>query len=63
MLSDTIAEEARLQKVMAAIVVEFARQRVANELAGLGFDLEALARVAMEAADGEVVQFPPPLAP
>ena len=60
---DSIADTARLMKVIDAIVVELARQGVAEALADLGFDPTALAKAAIMAADGDVIKFPPPLAP
>ncbi|WP_156436552.1 hypothetical protein [Bradyrhizobium pachyrhizi] len=51
------AETARLMKVTEAIVREFDRQGVADTLVKLGFDALEMARVAIRAADGDVVPF------
>jgi hypothetical protein len=45
-------------KVTEAIVAELQRRGVAEALADLGFDPAPLARVAIRAADGEVIAFP-----
>ncbi|UGY12256.1 hypothetical protein HAP48_0026405 [Bradyrhizobium septentrionale] len=57
---DTTAEVARLMKVTEAIVAELQRQGVAKAIANLRFDPLELARVAIRAADGNVVQFRKP---
>jgi hypothetical protein len=59
-MQDSAAETARLLKVIDAIILELARQGVAEALADLGFDPTGLAKVAIRAADGDVIQFPPP---
>ncbi|WP_375778876.1 hypothetical protein ACE103_07355 [Bradyrhizobium sp. ma5] len=56
-MGDTTAEMARLMKVAEAIVHEMDRQGVADQIADLGFDLMALARAVIRAADGEVIPF------
>ncbi|WP_141339684.1 hypothetical protein [Bradyrhizobium sp. USDA 3458] len=53
----TEAETARLMKVTEAIVRELDRQGVADTLVKLGFDALEMARVAIRAADGNVVPF------
>ena len=45
-------------KVTEAIIAELARQRVIKPMADLGFDPTAMARAAIAAADGVVIQFP-----
>jgi hypothetical protein len=57
-MTDDIATAARLIKIVDAAVQEFERQGVAEVLANLDFDPMALARAVIEAADGDVVQFP-----
>jgi hypothetical protein len=54
-MSDEIVQLARLMKVMEALVAELDRQGVLETLADLGFEPLALARVAIKAADGDVV--------
>jgi hypothetical protein len=54
-MSDEIVQLARLMKVMEALVAELDRQGVLETLADLGFEPMALARVAIKAADGDVV--------
>ncbi|WP_212491261.1 hypothetical protein, partial [Bradyrhizobium liaoningense] len=49
------AETARLMNVVEAIVAELERQGVAQTLDDLGFDLMAMARAVIRAADGDVV--------
>ena len=49
-------------KVVEAIILELDRQCVAEVLADLGFDTGALAKVAIRAADGDVIPFVPPSA-
>jgi len=56
----TEAETARLMKVTEAIVRELDRQGVADALVKLRFDALELARVAIRAADGNVVPFRKP---
>lgn len=56
-----VAEAARLIKVIEAIIAELDRQGVAGVLADHAFDPTALAKAAIAAADGEVVQLPPRL--
>jgi hypothetical protein len=58
MTDDSIADVARLMKVTEAIVAELQRQGEAEAVADLGFDPAPLARVAIRAADGEVIAFP-----
>jgi len=57
-MADETAETARLMKVAEAAVEEFDRQGVAEVLANPHFHPVALARAAIKAADGEVIQFP-----
>lgn len=57
-MADQTAETARLMKVAEAAVAEFDRQGVAEVLSNLSFDIMALARAVIKAADGDVVQFP-----
>jgi hypothetical protein len=47
-------------KVIDAIIAELQRQGVAAEMADLGFDISALARAVVNAADGHVIPFPSP---
>lgn len=54
------AETARLMKVTEAIVRELDRQGVADALVKLRFDALELARMAIRAADGDVVPFRKP---
>ena len=54
-MTDEIVKTARLMKVVEVMVAEFARQGVAETLAGLGFDPMALAKVVITAADGNVI--------
>lgn len=56
-MSDATAQAARLMKVVEAMVHELDRQRVAEALADLGFNPTELARVAIRAADGDVIPF------
>lgn len=51
------AETARLMKVVEAIAHELERQGVAEALADLGFNPMEVARVAVRAADGDVIPF------
>ncbi|WP_245284810.1 hypothetical protein [Bradyrhizobium sp. th.b2] len=44
-------------KVAEAIVNEMDRQGIADAVADLGFDIMALARVVVRAADGDVIPF------
>ncbi|WLA86055.1 hypothetical protein [Bradyrhizobium elkanii] len=53
----TEAETARLMKVTEAIVRELDRQGVADTLVKLRFDALEMAKVAIRAADGDVVPF------
>jgi hypothetical protein len=55
MSDETTAQVARLVKVMEALVEELHRQGVLETVADLGFEPMALARVAIKAADGDVV--------
>ncbi|MGY4167478.1 hypothetical protein [Bradyrhizobium sp. USDA 4529] len=57
LMTDTTAQTARLMKVTEAIVAELNRQGVAEAVADLGFDPLEMARVAIRAADGDVVPF------
>jgi hypothetical protein len=57
-MTDETARMARLMKVVEAVVAELDRQGVTEVLSNLGFDPLELARVAIKAADGEVIQFP-----
>ncbi|MHC2395290.1 hypothetical protein ACVMFA_006190 [Bradyrhizobium liaoningense] len=61
-MNDQTAETARLMKVAEAIVREMDRQGIAEAVADLGFDVMELARVAIRAADGDVISFRRPLA-
>ena len=54
-MTDQISHTARLMKVVEVMVAEFARQGVAETLAGLGFDPMPLAEVVIKAADGDVI--------
>lgn len=56
-MSDPTAETARLMKVAEAIVHEMDRQGIAEMVAERGFDVMELARVAVRAADGDVIPF------
>lgn len=56
----TDVETARLMKVTEAIVRELDRQGVADMLVKLRFDALEIARVAIRAADGDVVPFRKP---
>lgn len=58
-MQDPVADAARVMKVTEAIIRELDRQGVAGVLADLAFDPTALAKVAITAADGEVLQFRP----
>ncbi|MBR0868536.1 hypothetical protein ACVIW2_009242 [Bradyrhizobium huanghuaihaiense] len=60
-MNDQTAETARLMKVAEAIVREMDRQGIAEAVADLGFDVMELARVAIRAADGDVISFRRPL--
>ncbi len=62
-MADHIEEAARLMRVIDAIMKELARQGVAKATIELGFDPSQLAKVAIMAADGSIIKFPPPLAP
>jgi hypothetical protein len=54
-MSESSAETARLMNVVEAIVAELERQGVAQTLDDLSFDLMAMARAVIRAADGDVV--------
>ena len=54
MIDETV-QTARLWKVAKAVVDELDRQGVAEVLVNCGFDVLALAKVAIKAADGDVV--------
>jgi hypothetical protein len=54
-MTDQISHTARLMKVVEVMVAEFARQGVAETLAGLGFDPTPLAETVIKAAGGDVV--------
>ena len=55
MSSDETAQSARLMKVMEALIAELDRQGVLETIDDVGFEPMALARVAIKAADGDVV--------
>jgi hypothetical protein len=52
------ARTARLMNVIDAMIAELDRQGLTEVMANLGFDCTALAEVAIDAADGDVVKFP-----
>jgi hypothetical protein len=54
-MTDETAKVARLMKVTDAVVAELDRQGVAEDLVNRGFDVLALAKVVIKAADGDVV--------
>jgi hypothetical protein len=56
MTESTAANTARLMKVTEAIVNELDRQGIAAAVADLGFDPMAMAKVVIQAADGDVVR-------
>ena len=58
MMTDEIANTARLMKVAEAVVDELDRQGVAEALATLGFDPMERAKAVIKAAEGDVVPFP-----
>jgi hypothetical protein len=58
-MTDSTADTARLMKVTDAIVAELDRQGVALTLSDLGFDVMAMARAVIRAADGDVIPFFP----
>jgi hypothetical protein len=57
-MTDTAAESARLMNVIDAMLAELDRQGLTEVMANLGFDCTALAKAVIDAADGDVVQFP-----
>jgi hypothetical protein len=57
-MTDETAKMARLMKVVEAVVAELDRQGVTEALVNLGFDPLEMARAVIEAADGDVIQFP-----
>jgi Holliday junction resolvasome RuvABC DNA-binding subunit len=59
-MTDEIANTARLMKVAEAVVHELDRQGVAEALAALGFDPMEMAEAVVKAAEGDVVPFPMP---
>ncbi|PAY09550.1 hypothetical protein CK489_02800 [Bradyrhizobium sp. UFLA03-84] len=59
-MNDPTAEAARLMKVAEAIVYEMDRQGVADAVADLGFNVMELAKVAIRAAEGDVIPFRKP---
>ena len=44
--------------VIDALIAELDRQGLTEAMANLGFDCTALAKEAIKAADGDVIQFP-----
>jgi hypothetical protein len=56
-MSDDVAETARLMNVIEAIILELERQGLVEALWELKFDPTELARVAIRAADGQVIPF------
>jgi hypothetical protein len=57
-MTDNAAKTARLMNVIDALIAELDRQGLTEVMANLGFDCTALAKVVIDAADGDVVQFP-----
>jgi hypothetical protein len=57
MVIDQTAATARTMKIIEAIVEEFDRQGVADLLSERAFDVTALAKAALKAADGDVIPF------
>jgi hypothetical protein len=57
MVTDQTAATARTMKVIEVIVEEFDRQGVADLLSEMAFDVTALAKAVLRAADGDVIPF------
>jgi ABC-type branched-subunit amino acid transport system substrate-binding protein len=57
MITDQTAATARTMKVIEAIIEEFDRQGVADFLSERAFDVTALAKATLRAADGDVIPF------
>jgi Holliday junction resolvasome RuvABC DNA-binding subunit len=57
-MTDTVADKARLMKVVEAVILECERQGVAEALSNLGFDPTEMAKAVIRAADGDVIPFP-----
>ena len=57
-MTDEAAKTARLMNVVDALVAELDRQGLTEALVNMGFDCTALAKAAINAADGDVVPFP-----
>jgi hypothetical protein len=54
-MTDSVADTARLMKVVDALIIEFERQGIAE---ALGFEPTEMARAAIRAADGDVITLP-----
>ena len=57
-MTDSVADTARLMKVVDALIIEFERQGIAEALADIGFEPTERARAAIRAADGDVITLP-----
>jgi len=57
-MTDSVADIARLMKVVDALIIEFERQGIAEALADIGFEPTEMARAAIRAADGDVITLP-----
>jgi hypothetical protein len=57
-MTDSVADTARLMKVVDALIIEFERQGIAEALADIGFEPTEMARAAIRAADGDVITLP-----
>jgi hypothetical protein len=57
-MTDNAAKTARLMNVIDAMIAELDRRGLTEIMSNLGFDCSALAKAAIRAADGDVVQFP-----
>lgn len=58
-MKDNIAQAVRLMKVVEAIIAEIDRQGAATALADLRFAVTRLAQAVINAADRDVIPFPP----
>ena len=59
-MTDESARTARLMNVIEAVVAELDRQGLLDIMDEAGFDPDALAKVVIKAADGDVVPFKRP---